>query len=89
VQQIDYENWTVTVKMRAALYTELADITDLWGTVDVQYNIAYDAIKNQLQFRGATIYEMDFAPKLLPLMQKAMKKKAGKLNLDLDAEQCF
>ncbi len=32
---------------------------------------------------------MSFAQKIRPAIQKAMKKKAGKLNLNLDVKDCF
>ena len=85
----NFDEWTIDIRMRLSLKTEDDYLPECSGWAVVRYNILFEGVKNEVQLRGARIQEMDFAHKLIPGLQKGMKKKAGKLNITIPAGECY
>ena len=89
VVDCNFENWTLDIKMQLKLVAHDPYLPDSKGYAVMRYKILFESVKNEIQLRGATIQEMDFSQSLMKLLKGAMKKKAGKLNLNFPLEECY
>ena len=89
VVNYDSKEWTLDIKMRLSLMTTDSFLPEATGRAVVRYNVLYEMVNDEVQLRGARIEEISFVPGMLKQLQKAMKKKAGKLNLTIPIKDCF
>ncbi|MEM8487651.1 MAG: hypothetical protein AAF564_19020 [Bacteroidota bacterium] len=89
VVNIDRVNLKVDLSMSTALYALDGYYPDGKGTSTIRYTMSYEGYSKKLYFRGATLIEMSFAGNMFDALKTGMKKKAGKLNLELSVKDCF
>lgn len=89
VVNVDFDKLKIDVQMKTSLVSLDNYFPENSGTSVVRYGLSYEGFKDVLQLRGATIVEMSFANNMMAALKAGMKKKAGKLNLNLPVKECF